>query len=472
VIVPESSRKKKSAAKKTKGAKKSGQTKRTLKIDVKQIAKPRKKTTVKTKAAGKAKSVPPASRGKAVVSIKTLLFKQYDTGVMDQLAAKSPYKKQAPVEIPESPPFVAGRSKKQVEQIRALLFKPFDMSVKPAPGPKKAKAAKKPLKKITTAKTEGVKKSPPPAKTKAPTKALAKAKPATAAPRGKAVVSIKTLLFKQYDTGVMDQVAAKSPYKKQAPVEIPESPPFVAGGDREETARIRALLFREFNLESQLIPVGIDDAETLKETLEVSTPPSVLPKQEDSGGYALKLGLLGLAVLMTIVIAASLCNRRSFFLKDVGGTVEVWQGKFAPKGSELILSVKDMKMPNPLREIYSKAEVYQLVFNHFRDKADTLLYNPAGPDFSQINECLREAASYAPTQAERMKAQRRLDSIAFLVLLHKVDVALIKGELSDLEGARVILEQGTKYATDDYEHDLIARRKAVLEMAISRLSER
>ena len=93
------------------------------------------------------------------------------------------------------------------------------------------------------------------------------------------------------------------------------------------------------------------------------------------------------------------------------------------------------------------------------------------PDFSKINTYLRQAATYAPTGVQRTMAQRRLDSIALLILFHRVDVALIKGTLPDLEAARASLEKGTGYISSEYQRDLIAKRKAVLDSAIAQLSK-
>ena len=495
--VPESSKKKKAAVKKKLGSENSEKSKEKAKAakpkakaqtkakapakkaktpaKAKAPAKPKAKAAAKkAKAPAKAKAKKVAPR-KGKVSIKELLSRRFETGGLDKPAAKSPYKAKAAAKIPKSPPFVSGRSKKQVEQVRALLFRSFDLKEE-APA-KKAKApkakAKAPAKK---AKTPAKPKAKAPAKkAKAPAKAKAKApakkaKAKKAAPR-KGKVSIKELLFRRFETGVLDKPAAKSPYKAKAAAKIPKSPPFVSGPS-EEVEQVRALLFRDFDLAALPEVEEIEEAAPVEEAFEAPVPPAaVLSKPKASAGFGVKLGLSGLAILMAIIIATSFSNRRSFFLKEVGGTVQVWQGKFAPTGSELILSLEGITLPNPIQDVYSKAQVYRLAFDHFQGKADELVYASMAPDFSKINNYLRQAAAYAPTGVERTMTQRRLDSMALLILFHRIDVALIKGTLPDLEAAKASLEKGAGLASSEYQRDLIAKRKAVLDSAISQLSK-
>ena len=458
--MPKSNQKKKTAVKKKQRSEKSKKSKEKTKA-----IKP------KAKAPAKARAKKAAAPKKGKVTIKALLSKRFDTGVMDKLAAQSPYKAKESVKIPESPPFVSGPSRKQVEQVRALLFKSFDLKEK-APA-KKSKAGKAKAAAATKAKASAKAKAPAKAKarTAAKAKAPAKARAKKAAAPKKGKVTIKALLSKRFDTGVMDKLAAQSPYKAKESVKIPESPPFVSGRSRKQVEQVRALLFRAFDLTALPEGEASGDIVPVEEAFQAPVTPAVLSQPKESAGLAVKLGLSGLAILMAIVIATSLSNRRSFFLKEVGGTLEVWQGKFAPTGSELILSLEGMKLPNPIRDVYSKSEVYRLAFDHYEGKADALLYDSMEPDFSKINTYLRQAATYAPTGVERTMAQRRLDSMALLILLHRVDVALIKGTLPDLEAARASLEKGTGYISSEYQRDLIAKRKAVLDSAIAQLSK-
>ena len=182
---------------------------------------------------------------------------------------------------------------------------------------------------------------------------------------------------------------------------------------------------------------------------------------------AIKAGLGALAVLILIIIGTSFSNRGMFYLEKVDDGVQVWRGKFAPIGKELVLHLKGMEMPSPVRDVYSKEEVYPMAFSYFQGKADGLLNDPGGPDFSRIKGYLHQAAPYAPTEAMRHRIQARLDGIDFVVLLHRADIALTKGTLPDLRAARGYLDKAASYASSPYQREQLAKTRAVLEKAIA-----
>jgi len=312
-------------------------------------------------------------------------------------------------------------------------------------------------------------------KAKAKTPAKTKGKKA-AAPR-KPKVSKKDVLFRDFGT-----MAAKGPGDKRArepkaPLKLPEAPPFVTGYDEEETKRIRGLLFKQFDLKVEAPPETARAAAPAEGAALPSRGPEVLagfepppPLVSPRGGgtsMAIKAGLGALAVLVLIIIGTSFSNRGVFYLKDANGGVQVWRGKFAPIGKELVLHLEAMEMPRPVRDVYSKEEVYPMAFRYFLDKADALLNEPGGPDFSRIKAYLHQAAFYAPTGALRNRVQVRLKDIDFLVLLHRVDIALIKGALPDLQAAKGYLDRAASYASSSYQREQLAKTRAVLERALA-----
>jgi hypothetical protein len=326
-------------------------------------------------------------------------------------------------------------------------------NVPEAAGKKKSSAKKKASPKKSV-QTKGVKKKDVKQKGKAPKKAAstkkaaAKPKPkAKPKPTGKAKakkvsakrqkVSVKELLLRKFDTGVLEELAAKSPYKAKAPVQIPATaPPFVTGYDKKETERIRALLFEQFDLKAKP-PVRetkkaepVEEPEPIPEIFErpkYEPPEWVLTARPHPMAKAVRFGLGGLALLIAIIVGASFSNRAKFHLQNADGAIQVWRGKFAPSGTELVMSLDGMKMPNPIRDVYSEKEAYLIVSSYFQKKADEVLNEPGGPDFAKINTYLRQAASYAPTKELRDLAQRRLNGMNFLVLMHKADVAFTPG---------------------------------------------
>jgi hypothetical protein len=352
----------------------------------------------------------------------------------------------------------------------------------PKSSKKKKSSAKATATPKTSSQTKGAKKKDPRAKGKSAKKA-APAKKAAAKPKPKAKpkakkvaakkpkASIKELLLRKFETGVLEDLAAKSPYKAKEPVKIPAAPPFVTGFDEDETKRIRALLFNRFDLKGEVRrPEAVE--KPLPEVFsrpEYEPPDWVLTAKSHPMAKALQGGLYGLALLIVILIAASFSNRGKFYVENADGAVHVLRGKFAPTGKELVMSLEGMEMVNPTQDVYSEKEAYLIVSNHFQKRADEVLNEPGGPDFAKINTYLKQAASYAPTKELRDLVQLRLNGMNFLVLLHRADVAFTRGTLPDLEAAKGYLDEAHSYASMDYQRELLGKRQAEVGRMVAEL---
>lgn len=310
-------------------------------------------------------------------------------------------------------------------------------------------------------------------------KSVAKTKEKKVAAVKKPRVSIRDLLFKKFDAGAPEMPVAASVLEKKRPAKIPEAPPFVTGYDEEETKRIRAMLFKKFDLKGEA-PVEV--VEEAPEGEAVATPPPVeerVPEYQPAASVSsegsepmakgIKVGLWALAVLMAIIIGTSFSNRAKFYLKDVDGVVQIWRGKFAPAGEELLLSLDGIKTQEPRKDVYTREEICPIVFSYFQDKADAVLDEPRGPDFGKIKAHLYQAASYAPTKELREKVRLRLKSMDFIVLFHKADIAFGRGTLPDLEAARAYLDRAGTYASSDFQRELLVGTRAVVDSAFAAL---
>jgi hypothetical protein len=339
--------------------------------------------------------------------------------------------------------------------------------------------------KKAAAKSKPAAKSVPKAKKKAAVAAGSKAKAKTTAKtKGKKAAAIKPkvskkgVLFRDFGT-----MAAKGAVReRKAPLKLPAAPPFVTGYDEKETKRIRGLLFKRFDLEVETPPKAARAAAPAEapatpsrgpeSLVEFEPPPPVVSAGAGGTSMAVKAGLGALAVLILIIIGTSFSNRGMFYLKDVDGGIQVLRGKFAPIGKEAVLYLEGMEMPSPIQDVYSKEEVYPLAFRYFQGKADRLLNDPGGPDFSKIKGYLHQAAAYAPTGALRNGVEARLKGIDFVVLLHRADIALTKGTLPALRAARGYLDKAASYASSPYQREQLAKTRAVLEQAIAGLKGR
>ena len=499
-------KKKTVAAKKTKAVKKAPLKVKSTKAKAKKsktIAPAKKKAVAKSK-----KSV----AAKKKVTIKDLLFKQF---AMKGKKPKLLKVKKKAVKIPQAPPFITGYGKKETTQIRALLFRTFDLTETAIPAVKvKTKKTKKPAKKTPPIKKKGVSKPKKRAvakKKRTPKEILFQAfeatgervKPIQMKPKALKIpdpppfisgygkeetAKIRSLLFQKFNLGASVSApeaagsltnaavrAGKALLFKQfkgpktSPISVnretlavPDAPPFVSGHDPEESKRIRTLLFKSFTVEAP-------KAESARGTYQESQSYEPSPSIAASGPFAKgkKFAFLLLAALVAIIVGSSYSNRSNYFLKEIDGVVQVWQGKFAPRGAEVILTLDGISMPQDVKPVYTKIEISPIVFDYMMGKADSLLDTPRGPDFGAIKQHLRQAQGFAPTPMLQKRVDNRLRGIDFVVLFHKADIAIGRGEPSDLKMAKSYLKKARSAAFTDYQRDMVTRAELVVEEAIA-----
>jgi hypothetical protein len=68
-------------------------------------------------------------------------------------------------------------------------------------------------------------------------------------------------------------------------------------------------------------------------------------------------------ILMGLVIRASYHNTEKYYLKSAAGAIEIWQGSFSPGGKKRILIMPGVQIPQQIKEMYAKEEVYPMAFN-------------------------------------------------------------------------------------------------------------
>jgi len=173
--------------------------------------------------------------------------------------------------------------------------------------------------------------------------------------------------------------------------------------------------------------------------------------------------------LMGLVIGASALNSSNYYLETGDGAVEIWQGKFAPMGKKLLFTLPGVPPPEPVKEKYSKQEAFPFIFNHYVEKADTVLEVPGMPDFDNIKSYLNKALSYATTSDMSEIVHDRLNNIDLMILLYKAEVATSRGTLSDLENARSYLVQASRFNPDDLKVDMIDQKIESLDESIAAL---
>ncbi len=284
-----------------------------------------------------------------------------------------------------------------------------------------------------------------------------------ATPAAKKVRLPQKLALKQFD-----RWRPKSPYQADAKKEqsqIPAAPPFVSTKDKNETERIRGLLFKQFDSsepadQSQKPGQKKDsvrtDIEAEPNTASTVAPPDIV-KTDPVFRTTIYL-VAGIVVLLAMVIAASISNRANFYLTSVNGAVEVWQGTFAPLGKERIIILPGSQTPAKLKAVYTKNEAFSFVFSHYLEKADMLLDGTGMPDFEGIKLYLDMARSYAVNETHHAAAASRINTIDLMTYLYKADVAASKGTGKDYQEALVFLKKAAALKLDNSQMELVKKK--------------
>jgi hypothetical protein len=345
--------------------------------------------------------------------------------------------------------------------------------------PKKTAAKAKRTAPRKAAKAKIAKKAAAPQKTApkpAPVKQAVKAK-AVAAPKPPAKPAppqkkptIKELLLKKFDSARPAERFSPAPQTKATTAHT--APPFFAGLDAQETKRLKALLLKKFDLKAMTeAPPDAPAVEPLvaptpaaaeakpQPAPEPIAPERVVepePKEEfipplaeepaDPAEKILKYMAAAFIFLVILVIGSSFVNQGRYYLKNANGAIEIWQGKFAPKGQRLLVALPGAELQEITDAVYRKQDVYPIAFNYYIDKADAILDVPGAPNFDEVKDYLDTALTYATSQDLRDIAYARLNQIDLLILMYKADVAGSRGTLESLASALELLAQAKTLA--------------------------
>jgi hypothetical protein len=376
---------------------------------------------------------------------------------------------------------------------------------KATPKSAKKKPSKKaaPKKKVTGRKIEAKKTAKKKAapKKKAPAKKTAAAI-SSAGARGKKSpaskikpVSKKELLFKKFHMPLSGKKYVPLPGRRGAG-DI-SSPPFFVGATPEETERVRALLFKNFDdptvkveekigveITSEPKPISREQGMPVagaavssgkSDSKKASGPPSFAglgssareKKPLDPAQKMVIGGIACLAVLLAMVLWSSASNFGEYYVKPVNGSVEIWKGKFSPKGVKKVFTLGNASIPADLKEVYSKEEAFALIFDGIINDADALLTTEDMPNFDLIRRTLESAQPFVVSGDMSSLLQRRLDKINMMALVYKADVFAGKGTVADLKQARESLEKALQLYLDEAEKGLVEQKIAWIDQKLA-----
>jgi len=367
--------------------------------------------------------------------------------------------------------------------------------------------------KKATAKAKAAPKAKAPTKVKKTTAVRAK----KAAPRPKKKkVSAKDLIHKKFDIWKPEKIFTVSPDEKY--LKDFAAPPFVSGSE-EETRRIKEILFKKFDSaeikaaaektaaderaaaekaaaeraaaekaaaderaaaekaadERAAAEKAADERAAAEKAVEPDVSVTYGPPDYDDtispdpSKKVVKYLIAAFVVLVALIIHTSFQNMNNYYLSATHGALEIWQGKFSPMGKELLLSLPGAQPPVKIKDVYSKTDVFPIIFDYYVEKADMLLEVSGMPDFKGVKKYLNRALSYATPETPMEAAYDRLNNIELMILLYKADVAASKATISDLKDAKVYLTQTSKLDLDEPQAEMIKQKIDAIDNMIADL---
>jgi hypothetical protein len=229
----------------------------------------------------------------------------------------------------------------------------------------------------------------------------------------------------------------------------PKSSPAKTKPAAAKSKKSAAVSTQKIESEKELTPFSSADN-------SVTLPPK--HEEPDTMNRMLIYGGGILALFVFLILAASLQNMGKYEIVENNGAVEVWKGRFSPIGTDLVISMKGVEPPSQKKEIYTREDIYPIVFQYYLDKSDAMIAATGSPGFEEIKASLQQASAYALTAADRSQLDRRIKTIDRTVLIYKADVVAAKGTPEGLQSARVYLNKAATLKPDEIEANLIQHK--------------
>ena len=339
------------------------------------------------------------------LSISELVLKKFDGWHPPQMFIPPADDSPAPV----APPFVSDADPREVERITALLFRTFDL---------KADIALYEAERLAAEKAE--------AERLAAEKAEAER---LAAEKAEA-----------------ERLAAEKAEAERLAAEKAEAERLSA--EKAEAERIAAEQ-RKKAIKAQQAGIPKVTITNLQETPQ--------NKEPEPMNNAVKLAAGGLGLLIMLLLGFSFSNSHNYYLKPVKNGVEIWQGRFAPKGEKRLIALPGVQVSKTLHDVCTQEEVYPVIFKYYLDKADAIISKPGIPDFESIKHMIALAQPYAITRNLHDEAALRLNRMEQAMLEYKADIAASKGDVADLKTALDLLNKAKALNIDTQTGQLDAK---------------
>jgi len=374
---------------------------------------------------------------KKPVLLSELVLKQFDAWQPDNLFVPIQDKSF----LADAPPFISGMDDQEINRQKALLFKPFDMQAILIEG-ERFSAEKAEAERIAAEKA---------AAEKAEAERIAAEKAAAEKAEAERIAAEKAAAEK----AVAERIAAEK-----------------AAAEKAEAERIAAE--KAAADEQRKKAIALQQASTPKVKITYDQPaqpvqPAQLAKEADPMDISIKIVAGCLVFLVLILLGTSMCNSQKYYITTAKHGIEIWQGRFAPKGEKMLISLTGIKAPEKEKKVYSELDVDPIICSYFLNKADAILDAPGIPDFEGMKYYIHLAEPYAITRELRDAADLRLNSIAIALLIYKADIAASRGKIADLEAAKDFLYKAKATNSDKAQAESLDNKIKAVQSRLEQL---
>ncbi len=206
-----------------------------------------------------------------------------------------------------------------------------------------------------------------------------------------------------------------------------------------------------------------------KAEAEAAAPPPAAADADAAAGKPMKLGLIAFGAVLLLLIMSSYSNTKKYYITEKDGAVTIERGTFTPMGTTVLITMTDVPMPEPLQDVYGWQDAYRLMYQHYINAADKLLEAPGVPDAAALATQLGMAVKYAPNRELREDARTRLVGMRLQVLVHKAQAAMQRRTIESAQAALVFLKEAADLDLSEGEAGLVKQRTAEAEKLLADL---
>lgn len=422
------------------------------KTTAKKSAAAKTKTKKSASAAGKKTTKAAAKKTTAKATVKDLLFKQFDS----RFAPVAGGPPQADRTAMSAPPLISADDPAEVQRLRGLLDRRFSM-----------------------AEIKAVAKEPPPVEKKPAAPESAVAEPAE--------TTATEVPVSEQETAPPEPPAAVTPAEQPAdPVASPSLP--------EATAPVAEAASAEHPPAAPPEPPGpveeppkpvvatapaAEQAYTSMEEPAVQTqkmssgaPPETDATTSDPVMRAMKIGIAALCVVVLMVLWASFANSKRYYISEDRHGMTILQGAFSPTGKRVLAVLPGRQPADPVQAVYSRKEVFPLIFQFHMDQADAQLAEAGLPDFDTIQTRLDNADAFALNKEMRASVTQRRNHLQRTQLIHQAHVEISKDTLPAMSMALQHLRQAQRLAADPVQLETINQMTTLVNQRRTELQSR